>query len=595
MATYQILLDGLPYDPTNFGDINIALTKVTENGAYFFRRSLDSNLNFYKTAYNYILSKINISQCEQIAVEIQQRCSAGFETILLGFFTRQACTVNYDTCVIECELAVTDEYSCLLDNIDKKVNFLAADFGVLPPEDFAYTPSFGLELLLVDGVGVGVCGAVPLWGQAYNSIASYAGNIGINYCLYARYVVRVNCVGGTLQPPPLAFSTWFLLSDECAINGTATYYRNVQPTELYLEISFNNCFGIGCTPPICSTASTRDMGIFNGTVPFLNWKERVCALIGSTNFFFWNTRPLVGTLNYILDQICGTGITIDSELLTNATNPVTAVNPNPMATLSLQQKSDAVNPTATELATIANLSFKDAMSDLTTLLNALWYVDSVTNKVIFEHVTGILSNVVGVDLTTLDGGKWNVGRNKVNWDKDQVPRQETFTYAKDAQYQDFIGLPIIYTQGCSTARTLQVRTQVMETEVARIFQNPNEQNEGLLLLATNSLNEDETADEVGELSQLFIPNAPLAWANLHRDYFLDYRYLNNGTLNGVATVFNSTRPIKRQEGLVFPVPCLNDFNPLELIKTSVGQGRLESATYNLSSQLFNVVIKFEDL
>jgi len=82
---------------------------------------------------------------------------------------------------------------------------------------------------------------------------------------------------------------------------------------------------------------------------------------------------------------------------------------------------------------------------------------------------------------------------------------------------------------------------------------------------------------------------------LHRDYFLDYRYLNNGTLNGVATVFNSTRPIKRQEGLVFPVPCLNDFNPLELIKTSVGQGRLESATYNLSSQLFNVVIKFEDL
>jgi hypothetical protein len=358
-------------------------------------------------------------------------------------------------------------------------------------------------------------------------------------------------------------------------------------------MSFTNCVGIACVPPFCGLANGRDLGVFYAGLPIEG--ERVCVEIPSTTFFLWNTRPLVPTLNYILDTICGTGLEMQSELLTNATNPVTAVNPNPMATLSLMQKSDAVNPTATELATIANLSFKDAMSDLTTLFNALWYVDKVTNKVIFEHVTGILSPTVGVDLTTLDGGKWDIGRNVISYDKEQSPRQETFTYAKGAQYQDFLGLPIVYTQGCATARSLEVRTKVMETEVARIFQNPNEANEGLILLATNSINEDETATENGELSQLFIPNAPLAWANLHRDYYRDYRFMKEGTLNGVATTFNSTRPIKRQENIIFPMACLNDFDPLKLIKTSQGEGRLLTAKYDLSTQFLTCTIKFEDL
>jgi hypothetical protein len=594
MPNYQILIDATPYDPTNFGDIGIDFEPNTENGGYFFRKRLGGDLSFYRAAYSYILAQIGISQCTELVVEIQQLCAGAWVTILEGYFTRQDCKINYDDCTIECEITTVDEYTCLLKNADKDINFLAADVGVLPPEDFAYIPSFGLELLLVETVGL-TCGSEPLFGQPFFGIGAITGNIGINYCLYARYVIRVNCLGGILQPPAPAFSTWFLLSDECAINGTATYYRNVQLTEITLTVNFTNCIGIACVPPICSTANTRDMGVFLGTPPFLNQSERVCVEISSTNFFFWNTRPLVGTLDYILDQICGTGLVVDSELLTNATNPVTAVNPNPMATLSLQQKSDSVNPTATERATIANLSFKDAMSDLTTLLNALWYVDKVTNKLVFEHVTGILSLVIGTDLTTLDGGKWNVGRNVISYDKEQIPREETFTYAKAAQYQDFLGLPIVYTQGCTKSRSLEVRTQVMETEVVRIFQNPNEQNEGLILLATNSLNEDETADEVGELSQLFIPNAPLAWANLHRDYYRDYRYLSEGTLNGVNTVFNSTRPIKRQENLTFPIACLNDFNPLELIKTSQGSGRVLNAKYDLSSQFITVTIKFEDL
>jgi hypothetical protein len=478
------------------------------------------------------------------------------------------------------EIETTDEYSCILDNADKAVNLL--DYPVR--DDLPYQPIYGLEVAYggvppCTGIGAG-------WGNFHSVTPS-------GRCLFARYVVRTTCVGGVPQEPAASITSWNLLSDDCAIDGTATWWREVLVTELYITEQLFTCTNLPdpCDPPACNFFCI-DGGV-ELTNPLTGEYTRYCLCPSYTQLTLPNGRKLTNAIDYMLGEICPP-LTLQSDLLQNNINPVTGQTPNNVQDLYIFQKSDITNPTATEVATDGSISIRDLMTDLALMFNAFWYVDDATNKLIFEHVTGILSNVVGVDLTTLENGVWDIGRNTISFDGDEVPKAETFQYATAGRQIDFVGLPISYDETCATGKQIDNRCQYIEAELVRIYQNIGEGNQGFVVVAAGSILQDDQYTEVGELSQLFVPNAPLAWANLHEDYFKDYRFLKNGTLNGVPTVFDSTRPIKRQENIIFPIQCLNDFNPLELVRTSVGDGRVYSAQYSLASGKIEVVLKFED-
>lgn len=578
---YRISLDGTPYAAENFGEVTVNLNLVTDKGAYFFRRSLSDDLRFYKAAYNYVSQQIALTQCERITILIEQQCSSGWETILTGYFSRYDCEINLESCYLDASITVTDEYTCLLDNQDTKVNFL--DYAVR--DDLPYQPIYGLEVAYggvppCSGIGAG-------WGNFHSVTPS-------GRCLFARYVVRTKCVGGVPQEPAQSVTAWNLLQDDCAIDGTATWWREVLAGELFIDEQTFTCTNLPdpCDPPTCNLLCI-DGGVLL-TNPITGEYTRYCLCPSYTQLTLPNGRKLTNTIDYMLSEVCPT-LTLKSDLLQNNINPVTGQTPNNVQDLYLFQKSDITNPTATGVATDGNISISDLISDLSTMFNAFWYVDNNTNKLVFEHVTGVLSNSVGVDLTTLDAGKWDNGRRLFSYDADQVPKAETFTFATEGREIDFVGLPITYDSGCARGKQQDNRTEFIETELVRIYQNIGEGNEGFMLIAAGSILQDDLYSENGELSQLFVPNAPLAWANLHEDYFKDYRYLLNGTLNGNATVFNSTRPIKVQENIIFPVPCLNDFDPLELVRTSLGDGRVTAAVYNLDSQKIECTLKYEDL
>jgi hypothetical protein len=591
MKTYQILIDAAPYAPENFGQVKIQIDPYRDNGAYVYRKKLTDNLVFTKAAYSYILQQINISQCQEIEIEIQERCTigAGWETIIYGIFTRQACVVNYDRCNIEVEVQTVDEYTCVIDNGDKDINLAEIEYTDIPVEDLPFNNLFNIEVLVVPDDGDNDCiDDLPEWGLPYNAV-SYPGVSTNTYCLWVREVATVPCVGGVPNPPPSAASDWNLLVG-CGANNTSKWWRRIDAAEVALTVTTTACTPDPCTPVPCA-AGCIDGGIF--AIP-LGW-ERVCVCL-TVPLSIRDCRSVTAVIDYILADICDTGTTLDSELLTNATNPVTGVNPNPLGggRLLIAAKSNLTNADASNLANNYPISILKLLGDLSKLLNAMWYINPTLNKLIFEHVTAILSNTVGIDLTTLDSGKWDKGRRLVSWDKDQVPRAEVFGYAQPCESLDFIGRPITYNTNCTYTRQIETRTEVLEAEVSRIFQNPNDGNNGLVLIANGSLELDGFTTEDGEISNEFIPNAPLSWANLHRDYFRDYRFLYNGTLNGTAAVFTSTRPIKRQEGLIFPIQCLNSFDPYKLIKTSIGEGRLETAIYDVASGTIECTIKFED-
>lgn len=583
---YRVTLDGTPYNSVNFSELKIPIEKFTEFGAYLFRRRLSDTLKFRKSvssdAYSYILQRIAIEQCQQVEVVIEQMCGGAWEPIISGYFTRQGCKINYENCVIEVDVKVIDEFSCIIDNADSEVNFLAD--SSLTIEDIQYSPIYGLEVMAVPTVGV--CSApIADWGTPY-APGGFSG-----YCIYARYVVRTQCVGGIPQEPPPAFSAWTLLSNDCAIDGTSTWWREAKPTEILLSFTLTSCTGLLCTPPVCSLLSL-DAGVFPTTSPI--GQERVCAQPLPTQFNIPNTRKFTEVLELLVSTACPL-YTLSSELLTNEINPVTGEPRNPLTDLYIAAKSDVVNPTASSWATIGKLSLRDILADSTTLLNAAWTVDSATSQLVFEHITGILSNVIGVNLLTLDGGVWAAGKNAITYDKDQTPRQESFKYAAPAQGIDFVGFPITYDQSCAGSMDLPRQTAKLETELTRIFQNPNEGLEGFVLILLESILQADNKAANGYLTNLFVPNAPLSWANLHNDYFKYDRFLFSGNMNNSPTSFLSTKPIARQENVVFPMCCLNDFDPLKLIKTGIGDGRVETAIYDINSEKITVTLKFEDL
>ena len=587
---YRVLLDGTPYDPVNFSELKVSFEKFTDFGAYFFRLKLTDSLRFARrdnaAAYDYILSAVALDQCQDVTIVIQQYCASGWVDAISGYFTRQNCKINLEQCVIDIDVNETDEFSCIIDNSDKLINILADP--TLTIDDFQYVPVYGLEIMGVANFGGGVCsGFIPDWGTPY--AAAWSGT----HCLYARYVSKTRCVGGQPQEPPPAATTWTLLSNDCATDGTATYWREAKPTEILISPNISTCTPVPtCVPAPCASLCLDGGTVINATVIPIRY-ERMCGCPLPTQLFINNTRRLVEVMNLIIGTWCS-GYSLESELLTNETNPVTGNPKNPMTDLHIVAKSDVVNPTASTWASILKLSARILFGDLSELLNARWTVNKTTSKVVFEHISGILLNTIGIDTTTLDGGKWDVGRRSISYDKLQVPSSETFRFPSQSQDINFEGLPIVYTASCVGSSDLPHQTQLLETEITRIFQNTNEGLEGAVLVAVESILQADNKAEDGALTNIFIPNAPLSWANLHRDYYLHDRFLHTGELNGASTVFTTTKPVKRQDNLVVPICCISDFNPLELVRTSIGDGRFESGVYDFNTEKLTFSLKYED-
>lgn len=604
MAIYRVLVDGTERAPENLGEIGIGFERIEESGAYFWRGQLSGSLIFKNQGpalekhFDYIKQQTDIDICQVVAIEIKQKCGFSDErTIFTGEINRMDCAFLLDSCSVECEVRPTDEYDCVLRNWEKEYNILDITNRIDLEFQNKQNWEFKTEPIFADEAGYGF----PLQPQsAFAPLYTLTCPTPpltppLDLWLYGRIIVTVRCVGGIAEPPPPAPSAWTLLTDNCATDGSAIWWRKPVVSIDYgppIPIVLS-CTSVApppfCTPPAPTTnVIPIELGLIQG--------DCVHDLYIDLNSF-WpvvslrNGRVLDEVVEFLLQQDCPT-LSLKSDFFEAITNPVTAL-PSTTQFAILFQKSDIVRAgVSTEVANLANLSLKELLADLNRIFNVWWYIDTATNELVLEHITDVVGGV-GVDLTTLDGGKWAKNRNTISWDKIEVPVREQFNWRSPALQIDFTGLPINYDSTCTSDRVIATKTEQIETEVARIFQNEEESLQGFVLCSSAALNQFDVLAEDGEITGVFQPNAPFSWANLHRDYFKDYRYLPSGTLNGVVTAFNSTRPIKKQENLTFPICCLDDFNASELIKSEIGDGVLGDAEYNLSQQMIEVTIKFE--
>lgn len=314
-------------------------------------------------------------------------------------------------------------------------------------------------------------------------------------------------------------------------------------------------------------------------------------------------RKLADIVDYVSSQNC----TVFSEMKSDffevnppgdtpgyvaGTNYVTGAT-NRIDQLVMIQKSDFLNPTATQKATKGILTFNDVMKIYREVFNAYWFIED--GQIRIEHISWFL-RTVAFDLTTGSYLQFIKGTKKYGYVKERMPKEENFKWS-EAGNIDFIGAPITYDSACVDRDTISnITIQNVVTDAEWIYNHSSgSSQEGFVLLATefNSPNY-EVLNEVGLISGVSLPNNHLSLANLLYNYHRHERVLLEGNMNNAPETFLSARKTKKQVPVLFPFCCDDELNPeTDLIETQLGEGVIEEAKLTVTDNMMQVVLLYD--
>lgn len=599
---YYCTFQGTTTEVFPIGNDDFKIISEKEGKEKFHRRKFSGKLIFIGEDYSYFKAILDSSsRCDSISFEVFRSCDNGhnYSTFWQGYFTVLAGRFNVDKCRFEVEPKVLDEYSCILDNADQEFNILNASpqsslIGSYDPQweeticIATVTIPEGLLESVNDCVYLKTTHGTGLSALAYNANCVLP-NVG--WMLYSTVIANGVDLGN---------GTW-----DFAV--TSVWRREVKTT-LDLGGSPNPPAGSGwinyATTTIGGDAATVwvrqpfDAAYNTYTISYTdNCGVRAELELPSTTVSYTNGRALYYVVSYILDQL-SCSLTFRSDFFqlnpynVSANNYVTGTT-NRVDDLVFFHASDFVDPTASEKATILNLSFNGLMKILRGMFNVYWIVDEATGVFRIEHTSWSgFSNSVGIDVTADATKALHVrGTNDFSFKTEDMPQEEAFKW-QQAEDVDFVGKSIFYDSDCVT-KGLRTETGItnVTTDTEFIYYNPTSASkEGIVIVARD--NSDNTIDfETGRLSGITKQNAHLSWANLHYNYHRHGRVLSEGSMNNTATTFLSTVKLLKQVPISFPI-CCEAFNPSELIATDLGDGEVIKAEESLKTGIVTIELLY---
>lgn len=310
-----------------------------------------------------------------------------------------------------------------------------------------------------------------------------------------------------------------------------------------------------------TTVSTK--AYIEGVIDETYTNNRWLAKIGSNS-----------VLELLADNVL-TGVTVSSEFFTDSPNNYVTENPNKLLHLTIAQKSDIRNPTASNKAKTAMLSWNELMEILWAMFQVTWDYDVDTDTINVEHVSWWPA-ADGLDLRTQ---LLTQSTNKYSYVKEKMPKYEKFAFM-EADDPNFVGVPIWYDSGCVD---IDPKTNVKNTSINVttdleyiVTNNDAITDEGFVILC-NYLNvtyfvELQTGFYVASVKL----NNTLSWANLHECYYRHNRVIITGYINESLITFWTAQKTKLQE--CSAIICdINDYDPSEEITTELGEVYLTSA------------------
>lgn len=274
----------------------------------------------------------------------------------------------------------------------------------------------------------------------------------------------------------------------------------------------------------------------------------------------------------------------------------------------------AITPKSNILAGEYDQSAQKAVITLKKILNMLkqthqlfWFIDE-DYKLRIEHISwfkngGSYSGThnIGADLTNLfeprTGKSYAFGRNKYQFSKLNMPEQLTFAWADDST-EGFDGYSIdILSNFVEKGKIDSLNIDSFSSDIDYMLMNPEAFNQDgfAVMSVVNGIDYDLELPYIirtfSDHTKFLMQNGMMSFVYLH-DNFWDYDLPANHVMinKEEKTSINGISREKKQSIYYFSI---EDPNPMELIKTGIGDGEIEKISINLHSRKVSLDLRYD--
>lgn len=541
------------------------ITDEQDGDSYDYIRE-GSSLRLDGAAYDYIKAiDDGANRCDKIGLVIT-RISNG-AMYLEAYVSPNAASFRPSYCTVEIEPTTDDLLSCLKERWESEINILQQ----------------GLDRYTVSGV--------------------------LGELVFFDIQLLTN-VTGVLPSSPPAPTTNGVDTLPAPLN-TWTIYRNIfdsmLPDANGVTFSGQHVRIIWVREEVTSATQPPGSGWVNigGNV----WARPPSTVLNPTSIITYNDVLETSLLRYLYDlpgateqpngllisdvietliaELSDCGVSVVSNLL--GINPDNSV-PNNQAhiwlddafdTIMVFQKSDVRLPTASNPATILELSLKRMLEVVSGFFNAGWILDGTVMRI--EHVS-YFDSVNGYDLTTQQAAAL-VRKDAYTYNFERMPKIERWKQSDPQATGE-----IRYGTPCANEQVTEITFPDLYTNLQFIRQYPDDVSNtvGMFWMAVHEFNgEYYIADD----------NFPLLFPFIMPALYVYNRPHAEGSVTGAGLTpiaMQTTDFVKVQEALKFRMPydVFEGFDSAELVRTQYGWGKVLSFEYEVSTCEATVEVAF---
>ena len=255
----------------------------------------------------------------------------------------------------------------------------------------------------------------------------------------------------------------------------------------------------------------------------------------------------------------------------------------------------------------AIITLRNIFDMLKACYKCYWFVDR--GRLRIEHVSFFRNGLnylaladSGIDVSNIIEPKtqlpWTTSANSYRFDKLNIPEYLQFKWA-DSVSKPFDGYPIeVHSNYVEKGNVEEVNVQKFSSDVDLMLLNPSSFSGDNFAILSAKLNagsyELPFLNTTVEGYEYNLQNGLLSFVDLQPKYYTKDLPANKVTINGQEYIADK-RDIKRSklQEIKFPVG-LSLLNPMQLIKTKIGEGLADKITINLHSQIAQATLRYDN-
>ena len=315
--------------------------------------------------------------------------------------------------------------------------------------------------------------------------------------------------------------------------------------------------------------------------------------------------PVASCISVLLNQIAP-GITHAataeySQFLYSDNNPISGLN----FRLLVSQKTNIINGEYQQPAQKAPTTLQQFTNMLRDCFKCYWFIEDGKFKI--EHIQyfrnggsysggAILSHDLTKELNLRNGKPWAFNTSEYSFDKVDLPERYQFEWMDDVTAA-FEGLPIqVISKYVTPGKVEEINISNFTSDIDMMLLNPgNMSSDGFALFAAVPPTSGSqwilpfTRQTINGV-EYFLQNGYLAFINLQSLYWLYDLPAHRVSINGSEVYAYG---IERKKKQTFSFPANDDPNPMQLIKTYIGNGQIDKLSVNLCSRSIKTTLKYD--